>query len=177
LVAQTARAAQSGNTSAEASDKTTALPAFLNSESSRLRSPVRGKAAFATAVVVVAALGWWRWQQGWTELEAKVSATAAVVRMPRLQVPAELMQRRITHEVAPEYPQSARRAGVQGTVVLAAVVNGEGAVTQVKVISGPPALSLAALEAVRWWRYEPYLVNGQPITVETKVALNFRLAN
>jgi len=46
-----------------------------------------------------------------------------------------------------------------------------------KVVSGVEVLSKAAMDAVRWWRYEPYLVSGQPVTVETTVAVNFRLAN
>jgi len=61
--------------------------------------------------------------------------------------------------------------------VLEAVVNPEGAVTHVKFVSGPEQLSSAAIDAVRWWRYEPYLVNGQPATIETTVAVDFRLAN
>ena len=96
---------------------------------------------------------------------------------PQLKVPADTMQRRIIHEVAPEYPEAARRAGVQGTVVLDAIVSAEGAVTQVQVVSGPEALSVAAIDAVRWWRYEPYVVNGQPAMVETTLSINFRLAN
>jgi TonB family protein len=131
----------------------------------------------ATMLVIVALLGWWRWQQGWTELEAQVPAREGVVAKPQLQVPAGTMQQRIVHKVMPEYPEDARRAGVQGTVVLDAMVNGDGTVTQLKVVSGPEALSLAAMDAVRWWRYEPYLVNGQPATVETTVAVEFRLAN
>ena len=70
------------------------------------------------------------------------------------------MQPRITHQVAPDYPEAARRAGVQGTVLLDAVVSVEGAVTQLNVINGPEALSPAAIDAVRWWRYQPYIVNG-----------------
>jgi protein TonB len=87
------------------------------------------------------------------------------------------MQQRISHQVMPEYPEDARNAGVQGTVLLDAVVSAEGTVTQVKFVSGPKELSLAAIDAVRWWRYEPYLVNGQPATVETTIAVNFRLTN
>jgi protein TonB len=128
-------------------------------------------------VVVAATLGWWRWQRGWTELEAKVPAEETEVRKPQLTVPPDAMRRRIRHEVMPEYPETARQAGVQGTVVLDTVVSAEGAVTQLKVVSGPPVLSLAAMDAVRWWRYEPYVVNGQPTTVETTVAVDFRLAN
>jgi protein TonB len=62
-------------------------------------------------------------------------------------------------------------------VVLDVVVGVEGTVTKVKAVSGPEALALAAIEAVRWWRYEPYLVNGQPATVESTVSVSFQLAN
>jgi TonB family protein len=177
LVAHKNHAAEAGATSAEAVATPTLLPNFENSENSRCRSRVRHIVAFAIPMIAFAVLGWWQWQQGWTELEAQVPAKDAVVAKPQLMVPADAMQRRIRHEVAPEYPEDARRAGVQGTVVLNAIVSAEGAVTQVRVVSGPEPLSLAAIEAVRWWRYEPYLVNGQPATVETTVAVSFRLAN
>jgi protein TonB len=49
-------------------------------------------------------------------------------------------------------------------------------VTQLKVVSGPAPLSETALDAVRWWRYEPYLVNGQPVAIATTITVNFRLA-
>jgi TonB family protein len=126
---------------------------------------------------LAASLGWWRWQQGWTELESQVPAKAATVAQPRLQVEADVMRQRLRHEVQPEYPESAQRAGIQGAVVLDAVVTPEGAVTQVRTVSGPEPLALAATEAVRWWRYEPYAVNGQPVPVETTIIVNFRLAN
>jgi TonB family protein len=177
LAAQKTQAAQASAASEEAVAKPTPLPYFENFENSSRRSRIRHIVAFAVPLIVVAALGWWRWQQGWTELETQVSAKEAVIAKPQLQVPADAMQRRLTHEVAPQYPEDARRAGVQGTVVLDAVVSAKGAVTQVKVISGPEALSLAAIDAVRWWRYEPYLVDGQPATVETTVSVGFRLAN
>ena len=143
----------------------------------RRSSSVRRIVAFVLPLIVVVGLGWWRWQQGWVELEAQVPAKQAVNVKPQLTVPAETMQRRLIHEVSPEYPEAARRAKVQGTVVLDAVVGVEGTVTQLKVISGPEALSAAAADAVRWWRYEPYIVNGQPATVETTVAVKFRLAD
>jgi TonB family protein len=127
--------------------------------------------------VVAAALGWWHWQQGWAELEAQLPTTKIVVAQPQLKVPADVMARRVTHHALPEYPEVARQAGVQGTIVLDTVVDVKGAVTQVKFVSGPEALSQAAMDAVRWWRYEPYLVDGQPVAVETTVAVNFRIAN
>jgi TonB family protein len=145
-------------------------------EDSNRRLVIRRIVVVAVCIMAIAALvGWWRWQQGWNELEAQIAATETAA-MPRLQVPADVMQQRIIHQVVPDYPEDARRAGLQGTVVLDAVVSAEGKVTQVKVVSGPEELALAASDAVRWWRYEPYLVNGQPATVETSVAVDFRLA-
>lgn len=139
---------------------------------------IRRIAAFAVPIMVIAAsLGWWRWQQGWTELEAPVLAHELVAVKPQLTVPADVMQQRIVHKVIPDYPESARQAGVQGTVVLDAVVDPDGDVTQVTVVSGPEALAHAAVDAVRWWRYEPYVVNGQALTVETTVRVDFRFAN
>jgi TonB family protein len=151
---------------------------FENSENSRRKLGIRRIVAFAVSITVItAALGWWHWQQGWADLEAQLPAKETVVVQPQLKVPADAMGRRIIHQVIPEYPELARQAGVRGTVVLDTVVSVEGAVTQVKFVSGPEPLSQAAIDAVRWWRYEPYLVNGQPATVETTVAVDFRLAN
>ena len=110
-------------------------------------------------------------------MEAQLPAKETVVVQPPLKVPADAMGRQIIRQVMPEYPELARRAGVQGTVMLDIVVSLEGAVTQVKFVSGPEALSQAAMDAVRWWRYEPYFVDGQPATVETTVAVDFRLVN
>lgn len=141
------------------------------------RTSTRWIAALVFALVLAGALQWWYWQQQWAELEAQTPQHQIVSTTQILQVPGDVMQQRIRHRVAPDYPPDARRAGVQGTVLLRAVVSGTGAVTEVAYLGGPELLSRAALEAVRWWKYEPYLLNNQPITVETTVAVNFRLAN
>jgi TonB family protein len=168
----------SADTAEDAAPHPALFSGFENYGNTNSSFSFRRVLVFGTAtLVIVTLLGWWRWQQGWTELEAQVPAKEGVVAKPQLQVPAETMQQRITHKVMPEYPENARRAGLQGTVVLDAVVNADGTVTQLKVVSGPEALSLAAMDAVRWWRYQPYLVNGQPATVETTVSVEFRLAN
>lgn len=144
----------------------------------RRRFTFRRVLAFAIFLIAVAAfLGWWQWQQGWTELEAQVPATQPMVAQPLLKVPGSAMEQRIIHKIAPEYPEPARQAKAQGTVVLDAVVNADGAVSQMKVVSGPELLSQAALNAVRWWRYQPYLVNGRPATVETTIAVDFAPGN
>lgn len=127
------------------------------------------------SVFIACVLGWWRWERGWADLEAKVPAQAAEISSPQLQVPADEMRRRLTHEVRPEYPETARQASEQGRVVIDAVVSSSGAVTQTKVVSGAPVLANAAVDAVRWWRYQPYLMNGQPVPVETTITVDFRL--
>ena len=147
-------------------------------EGSTRKSGVGRWVAFAVFMTLIAtALGWWHWQQGWAELEAQLPAKETAVVQPQVQVPADAMEQRVVYRAMPEYPQLARRAGVQGTVVLDTVVNAKGAVAQTKLVSGPEVLSQAAMDAVRWWRYEPYVVNGRPAAVETTVAVNFRIAN
>jgi TonB family protein len=171
-------AAQAGATLGELVGKPKFPSDFENSENSRRKFGIRRIVAFAVSITVITAvLGWWQWQQGWAELEAQLPAKETVVVQPQLRVPADAMGRRIMHQVMPEYPELARQAGVQGTVVLDIVVSVEGAVTQMKFVSGPEALSQAAMDAMRWWHFEPYFVNGQPATVETTVAVDFRLAN
>jgi TonB family protein len=171
-------AAQADAALREAEAELNLPPVFEYSENSTGKFGIRRIVAFAISITVIAAgLGWWQWQQGWAELEAQLPAKENVIAQPQVRMPADQMVRRITHQVMPEYPEPARQAGVQGTVVLDTVVSAEGAVTQVKFVSGPEALSQAAMDAVRWWRYEPYFVNGQPATVETTVAVDFRLAN
>jgi periplasmic protein TonB len=170
-------AAEAGATSGEALARPEVTPDFENSENSTRKFGIRRIVAFAASLTVIAAvLGWWQWQQGWAELEAQLPVRKTVVQ-PQLKVPADELGQRLVHKVIPEYPEPARRAGVEGTVVLDIVVSVEGAVTQVKFVSGPEALSQAAMDAVRWWRFEPYLVNGQPTTVETTVVINFGLEN
>ncbi|HEY6303081.1 MAG TPA: TonB family protein [Terriglobales bacterium] len=171
-------AAQAGATLEEAVAKPKLPPDSGNSENTTRKLGIRRIVAFAVSITVIAAvLGWWHWQQGWAELEAQLPAKETVAVQPQLKVPADAMGRRIIHQVMPAYPELARQSGVQGTVVLDIVVSVEGAVTQVKFGSGPEALSQAAMDAVRWWRYEPYFVDGQPATVETTVAVDFRLVN
>jgi len=178
LAAQEPHAAQADATLGEEATEPTPLLDFEDSEHLARRFRIPRVVAVALFIIVMAVvLGWWRWQQEWAALEARLPAEETAVAKPQLEVPADAMQRRIRHEVLPEYPEDARQAGVQGTVVLGAVVSAEGAVTQVKFVSGPEALSHAAIDAVRWWRYEPYFVNGQPATVKTTVAVDFRLPN
>lgn len=76
---------------------------------------------------------------------------------------------------AAKYPPIARAAHVQGMVVLAATIAKNGDVTHLEVISGPPMLQQAALDAVKTWKYKPYTNNGEPIEVETQLKVAFVL--
>jgi|SRR5450631_2647507 protein TonB len=77
----------------------------------------------------------------------------------------------------PPYPPIAKAAGVQGTVILEAMISKSGTIENLHVLSGPPMLQQAAVDAVRTWRYRPYMLNQQPVEVETTVNVVFTLAH
>jgi protein TonB len=77
--------------------------------------------------------------------------------------------------IRPLYPPIAKAAGVQGTVVVSAVISRPGAIESLHVLSGPPMLQSAAMEAIRAARYKPYQLNGEPTEVETTITVNFRI--
>jgi protein TonB len=78
-------------------------------------------------------------------------------------------------QVQPTYPRPAVAARIEGTVLLAAVVDMQGRITQLHALSGHPLLVPAAIEAVKQWRYRPYILNGNPVEVETQVSVIFTL--
>jgi TonB family protein len=77
---------------------------------------------------------------------------------------------------APVYPPIAKAARVQGTVVLLATLSKTGQIKNLRVISGPAMLQQAAMDAVKQWVYKPYLLNGEPVEVQTTVNVNFKLS-
>ena len=86
------------------------------------------------------------------------------------------MEGNLVHQVQPVYPLLARQARIQGSVVLRAVIDRDGNIKNLQVLSGHPMLVEAAMDAVRQWRYRPYVLNEQPIEVETQITVNFTLA-
>jgi protein TonB len=80
---------------------------------------------------------------------------------------------RLIHKINPSYPVQAREARVHGAVVLNVSIEKTGKVGKVRVISGHPLLSQAAVQAVKSWVYEPFRLNGQPVDAETQVTVNF----
>lgn len=83
----------------------------------------------------------------------------------------------LVSKVDPVYPPEAKAAGVQGVVVLRAVVAKDGTVASLQVVSGPPQLTASAMDAVRQWMYKPYLLNGEPTEVETTINISYTLAD
>jgi protein TonB len=77
--------------------------------------------------------------------------------------------------IRPTYPQIAKQARIQGSVVIQATISKTGAIENARVVSGHPMLVQSALEAVKQARYRPYLLNGDPVEVETTVTVNFTL--
>jgi TonB family protein len=78
-------------------------------------------------------------------------------------------------KVQPVYPPEARYAHIQGSVVMRAVINRTGDIADLEVMSGPIELVVSAVNAVRKWKYRPYLLKGEPVAVETQIVVNYAL--
>lgn len=99
------------------------------------------------------------------------------VAVQRVRVSQGVTQGMKVHDVTPQYPQMAKIARVQGPVVLAAVIGKDGTIQGLRVVSSAsPLLNQAALEAVKQWRYRPYILNGEPVEVDTTITVNFTLS-
>ena len=95
----------------------------------------------------------------------------------RVRVSDEVMRGVLVRKVAPVYPPLARQALIQGTVMLKVVIDKSGNVSDMQLVSGHPMLAPAAIEAVKQWKYQPYLLNGEAVEVETNVQVIFRIAD
>ena len=93
----------------------------------------------------------------------------------RLKVSEVVASSLVAQKTPLKYPDAARNAGVQGTVVLNVVVSQTGDVKEVTVVSGDPLLAQAAADAVKQWKYKPYAVDGAPVEMETQLSINFHL--
>jgi periplasmic protein TonB len=83
----------------------------------------------------------------------------------------------LVHKVLPTYPALARNARIEGTVVLQAMISKLGTIENLRLVSGHPLLAPAAIDAVRQWRYRPYILNNEAVEVETQITVNFFLGN
>jgi TonB family protein len=130
---------------------------------------------FVVFTAFIAGAFLWRWNRTWEELESglKNQETAAAEK-PQAQVTAEVMQKLLVHKVEPAYPAEARKANLQGIVALDIVVGRDGSVVSMRPLNGPDVLARAAMDALRWWKFEPYRMNGEPAVVETTLAVEFK---
>lgn len=114
-----------------------------------------------------------------------VSATSNLSAVPkfapvtpqRVRISQGVTRGLLIHRVEPSYPPLARAARVQGDVVLTAVISVNGEIENLQLVSGHPMLVPSAISAVKQWRYKPYLLNGQPVEVETTITVIFSLSS
>lgn len=84
---------------------------------------------------------------------------------------------KLIQQIQPIYPALAKEARIQGDVVIDSVIDQQGEVTQMKVVSGSPVLVQAAMQAVEKWKYQPTLLNGHPVAVDMLVTVHFQLGD
>lgn len=96
-------------------------------------------------------------------------------KMQRIRVGGNVQSAKLVRQVMPVYPPIAKTAHIQGDVVLHAIIDKDGSVTELQFISGPPILIRAAMDAVRQWRYAPTLLNNEPVQVDTTITVKFTL--
>jgi len=94
----------------------------------------------------------------------------------RVRLAARVAEANLIYNVPPKYPPEAGQAHIEGSVVLMAVIGKDGTVQDVEVVSGVPVLAQAAIDAVRQWRYKPYLVDGEPVEIDSRITINFTLS-
>jgi protein TonB len=93
----------------------------------------------------------------------------------RMSISAGVAGGLLIQKTSPVYPQIAREARVSGTVVIQATISKTGAIQNLRAVSGPTMLRQPALDAVKTWRYKPYMLDGEPVDVETTVSVTFSL--
>jgi protein TonB len=94
----------------------------------------------------------------------------------RVRLASRVIEANLIHDVPPQYPPEAGRERIEGTVVLMAVIGKDGTVTDVRVETGLPILAQAAIDAVKQWRYKPYMIDGEPVEVDSRITINFNLS-
>src|SRR5712692_475106 len=92
-----------------------------------------------------------------------------------LRVSQGISEGMLLKRVQPIYPQQARQMRLQGAVLLQAIIGKDGSITSVKALGGDSILARAATDAVKQWKYKPYYLNGEPVEIQTQIAVNFKL--
>jgi TonB family protein len=114
-----------------------------------------------------------------TALALRVSVPAATVAQAAstpsgpVRVASGVVAGQVVSKTQPVYPPDAKAAGIQGSVVLHAIIGKDGKIDSLSVVSGPPELTASAIDAVSQWVYKPYLLNGEPTEVDTTITVNY----
>jgi periplasmic protein TonB len=103
------------------------------------------------------------------------SAVSLATSLEPIDLPEELARKLLVETVLPKYPEEALRAGMQGAVVLQAWIGRDGNVLDLKLIRGSFVLGQAAYQAVKHWRFQPYIRNGRALEAQTYITVNFKL--
>lgn len=112
-----------------------------------------------------------------TGIDSSAPLSTPVIAGPeRIRVSPAISRGRVVKRVNPAYPQAARRGRIEGNVVLHVIISRPGDVSAVDLVCGHPLLAPAAIEAVKQWKYKPYLFNGKPVEVDTQIQVNFSLS-
>jgi protein TonB len=115
--------------------------------------------------------------EGGASMGASRPAASSESNQPRVRISRGVSTALLISKVLPAYPPTAQQARIQGEVVLRAIISKDGRVEELQDISGHPFLIPAAIDAVKQWRYKPYMLNGKPTAVETEISVNFVLKN
>jgi TonB family protein len=109
-------------------------------------------------------------------MHVNAASTSDASKPPKqLSVSSDVMAENLLNKVMPVYPADAKKARIQGTVVLGVLIGKDGNILNLKVLSGPSQLQQSSLDAVRQWTYKPYLLNGDPIEVKSTVNVVYSL--
>ncbi len=112
---------------------------------------------------------------GFRSLNPQVIQALSTAPVMRIHVGGNVAMAKLLNRVAPDYPAEARKARIEGTVMLHVILSVEGVPKEIIVVSGDPALVPAATDAVRQWRYQPTLLNSKPVEVDTTIQVVFQL--
>ncbi|MBS1851822.1 MAG: TonB family protein [Acidobacteria bacterium] len=106
---------------------------------------------------------------------AKVASASLLAALEPVPVPEDVAEKLLLERIKPSYPEQALKSGLQGPVILQAWIGRDGKVEDLKLVHGYLVLGQAAAQAVRQWRYQPYLLNGRAVAAQTYVTVDFRL--
>ena len=179
---QAADASTTGNESQTVATNATSAASAPSSASSSTPSAQASSTPADTATKTAAALQ--TAKQDTTPNHANPSLVAASASVPPtaaskpssdlLEVPEDYADDQVVHRVHPSYPKQARARKLHGAVVLQAIINKQGKVDSLQLVSGDPLLAQAAADAVKQWRYKPYWHNGEAADFQTRITVDFK---